>query len=244
MHRFTNVDKTPTRLPPVYGFYNHPLLPLPEALAPILTRITGLDRFIRIAINECHFPSEHGLTRDESASIYIYTMEWGEQSVYRILNIELQISDRSVLAPWHGYLRLFDTALQKLPSLQTIMWRGINLDISENYKKGVETTWWNFSSCSTAMSAVKDFLGSTSTLMTIEAKNAKSITVYSNSPREQEVILPLGTRVWVVSDTLKHSSMSFIHLQELSDEMEITPMPPQFSHTTIDHPMGPISGEY
>ena len=76
MLRFTNVDKTPTRLPPVYAFYNHPLLPLREALAPILSRIPGLDRFIPIAINECHFPSEHGLTRDESASIYIYTMHW------------------------------------------------------------------------------------------------------------------------------------------------------------------------
>ena len=171
-------------------------------------------------------------------------MEWGEQSLYRILNAELQISDRSVLAPWHGYLRLFDTALQKLPSLQANTWRGINLDISNGYKEGLEMTWWNFSSCSTVVSAVKEFLGSTSTLLMIEAKNAKSISIYSSSPKEQEVILPLGTRVRVVSDTLSHSSMNLIHFQELPDEREITTMSPPFPPTTIDHPMQPISGEY
>ena len=244
MLRFTNVDITPTRLPPVYAFYNHPLLTLREALAPILIRIIGLDQFIRIATAECHFPSEHDLTRDESASIYIYTMEWGEQSLYRKLNAELQNSDRSVLAPWHGYLRLFDTALQKLPSLQAIIWRGINHDISNDYREGVEMTWWKFSSCSTAVSAVKEFLGPISTLLMIEAKNAKSISIYSNSQQEKEVVLPLGTRVRVVSDTLTHSSMNLIHFQELVHERETTLMSPSFSTPTMDRPIQPIFGEH
>ena len=149
-----------------------------------------------------------------------------------------------MLAPWHGYLRLFDTALQKLPSLQAATWRGINLDISNEYKEGLEMTWWTCSSCSTAVCAVKQFLGSTSTLLMIESKTAKSISIYSNSPQEKEVILPLGTRVRVVSDTLRHSSIILIHFQELTDEGEITPLSPPLPHTTIDHPMQPISGEF
>ncbi|CAF1197587.1 unnamed protein product [Adineta ricciae] len=36
MLRMTNVDHKPIRLPPVYGFHSHPLLPLGQALEPIL----------------------------------------------------------------------------------------------------------------------------------------------------------------------------------------------------------------
>ncbi|CAF1351391.1 unnamed protein product [Rotaria sordida] len=218
MLRFTNVDHKPTRLPPVYGYRTHPLLPLRQALDPIVSRIDQLDEFIKIAKSECHFPSEHGLTREESASIYLYTMDWGEQSLYRILNGVLREKDRSVLIPWHGYLRLFDTALKKLPSLQINLWRGINGDVSKNYKENDELTWWCFSSCSSSIKVVKQFLGSTSTLFMIEVKNGKAISVYSNFPEENEVIIPLGTRLRVVSDALDHASLNVIHLRELVDE--------------------------
>ncbi|CAF4268826.1 unnamed protein product, partial [Rotaria sordida] len=79
MLRFTNVDHKPTRLPPVYGYRTHPLLPLRQALDPIVSKIDQLDEFIKIAKSECHFPSEHGLTREESASIYLYATDGGGQ---------------------------------------------------------------------------------------------------------------------------------------------------------------------
>jgi hypothetical protein len=107
MLRFSNVDEKPVRLPPVYGYHSHPSLPLQQALDPITAKIQGLNQYIKIAKTECHFPSEHGLTRDESAAIYIYTMDWGDQSLYRELNKILRIEDRSVLVPWYGYLKLF-----------------------------------------------------------------------------------------------------------------------------------------
>jgi hypothetical protein len=217
MLRFTNVDPKPTRLPPVYGYRTHPLLPLRQALDPILSQISELDGFIKDAKNACHFPSEHGLTRDESASIYLYTMDWGEQSLYRVLNKALRVADRSVLVPWHGYLKLFNTALQKLPSHHMILWRGINVDITKNYKEDQELTWWTFTSCSSAVKVVKQFLGLVSTLLLVEAKNGKLISVYSNFPDENEVILGLGTRLRVVSDALDHSSVNVLHLLELSD---------------------------
>ena len=129
MARFINADAKLTGLSPVYGYHGHPLLPLKEALDPIKDQIQGLDENIRIAKNACHFPSEHGLTREESAAIYIYTMEWGDQSLFRLLNAALRIEDRSVLKPWFGYLKLFDTALQKLPDHRGNIWRGINANI-------------------------------------------------------------------------------------------------------------------
>jgi hypothetical protein len=217
MLRFTNVDPKPTRLPPVYGYRTHPLLPLRQALDPVLSRINELDEFIKVAKNECHFPSEHDLTRDESASIYLYTMDWGEQSLYRVLNEALREKDRSVLVPWHGYLKLFNTALQKLPSHDMNLWRGINVDITKNYKEGEELTWWSYNSCSSAVKVMKQFLGPISTLLMVEAKNGKLISAYSNFPDENEVILGLGTRLRVVSDALSDPSLNVVHLLELSD---------------------------
>jgi hypothetical protein len=220
MLRFTNVDEKPTRLPPVYGFLTHPLLPLRQALDPLLSQIDGLGAFIKVAKDECHYPSEHGLTREESASIYLYTMDWGEKSLYRQLNAVLRIKDRTVLVPWHGYLKLFDTALKKLPNLHMNLWRGINLNITKNFTENDTYTWWSFSSCSSAVKVVKQFLGPVSTVLMIEAKNGKDISTYSNFPDEKEVILGLGTRLRVVGDALDHQSLNIVHLVELSDKNE------------------------
>ena len=220
MDRFTNVDPTPTRLPPVYAYQTHPLLPLRQALDPVVSQINSLDEYIKIAKRECHFPSEHGLNRDESASIYIYTMDWGKQSLYRVLNALLRNKDRRVLVPWYYYLKLFDAALKKLPSVQTSLWRGINMNITKNYSEDQELTWWAISSCSSSLNAVKHFLGPISTLMMIEAKNGKSISTYSNFPDENEVILGLGTHLRVKSDVLDHASMNVVHLLELNDDDE------------------------
>ena len=241
MLRFTNIDEKPQRLPPIYAYRTHPLLPLRQTLASLLSQINYLDKFIKTANNECHFPSEHGLTRDESASIYLYTMDWGDQSLYRALNAILRERDRTVLIPWHGYLKLFDTALTKLPSLQINLWRGINTDVSHNYRESDEFTWWSFSSCSSVVKVVKAFLGCAPTLFLIEAKNGKAISAYSNFPEEKEVILPLGTRLGVMSDALDHPGMNVVHLQEISD-MDPQQLASSFASMDVTPKMKPTSG--
>src|ERR1700722_2773969 len=100
MLRFSDIEPNTKRLPPVYGYLTHELVPLQQALEPILPRIKQLDRFIKIAKTECHFPSEHGLTREESAAVFLYTMEWGENSFYQVINHALRAEDRSTLKPW------------------------------------------------------------------------------------------------------------------------------------------------
>ena len=218
MHRFLNVDPNPTNSSPIYGYHSYPLLPLQEALNPVASQIPDLDRYINIAKTECHFPCEHGLTQEESASIYIYTMEWGENNLYQILNALLRKEDRSVLKPWFGYLKLFDTALQKLPNQRLNLWRGINADITKKYTSANELTWWKFTSCSSSLPVVRQFLGPVSTLLMVEAKRGKSISAYSNFPKEKEVILSMGTRVCVMSEPLEHSSLNVIQLTEIHDD--------------------------
>ena len=244
MLRFLNVDPTTTPLPPVYGYQSHLLVPLRQALDPMLTRINGLDEYITIAKKQCHFPSKHGLTRDESASIYIYTMDWGKQSLYRLLNEMLRVKDRSVLAPWYGYLKLLDTALKKLPSVQENLWRGINLDIAKNFKEGQEVSWWALSSCSSSLKVVKQFLGSTSTLFMIEAKNGKPISEYSSFGDENEVILGIGTHLRVKSDALGHTSMNVVHLLELTGDESEAALTPEVSHIHLDMSSSKSSGEW
>ena len=220
MPRFTDIESTPTRLPPVYGYLTHQLLPLRKAIEPISSQIDQLDRFCKIAINECHFPSEHDLTRDESAAIFLYTMEWDENSFYQVLNRTLRAENRSSLKPWFAFLKLFDTALQKLPTVRKNLWRGVPKDIAKNFKKGDEFTWWTISSCSTSVDLIKDFLGPNSTLFLIEAVNGKDVRGYTNFVNENEVILCPGTRLRVVSNPLDQSSMHVVHLQEVSNAEE------------------------
>ena len=168
MHRFNDIESAPKRLPPVYGYLAYELQPLQKALEPIYSKIDQLDRFCQIAHSECHFPSEHGLTREESAAIFLYTMEWGESSFYRVINHALRAEDRSTLIPWFAYLKLFDTAVQKLPTVRKNLWRGVPKDISKDFKKDDEFTWWTISSCSTSVDVIKSFLKSDSTLFLIE----------------------------------------------------------------------------
>jgi hypothetical protein len=220
MHRFTDIESAPKRLTPVYGYLTHQLLPLQKTLEPISSKIDQLDRFSKIAKNECHFPSEHGLTRDESAAVFLYTMEWGENSFYQVINRALRAEDRSTLKPWFAYLKLFDTAIQKLPTVRKNLWRGVAKNVANNFKKGDEFTWWNISSCSTSVNIIKDFLGPNSTLFLIEAVNGKDVAGYTNYRNEDEVILCPGTRFRVVSDPLDQPPMHLVHLQEVTDDRE------------------------
>ncbi|CAF4206929.1 unnamed protein product [Adineta steineri] len=104
-------------LEPISDYEQEPLLSLEEACQS-LENILGmeLNLYITVAKLNSQEPKD-GLTQDESASIYLYTMEWNEteNSLYAILNQTLRTADRSKLQPWFKYLKLFFTALFKLP---------------------------------------------------------------------------------------------------------------------------------
>jgi hypothetical protein len=86
---------------------------LDEALQPIVPQIPNLMEYVRQAKRECCDSSEHGLKKDESASIYLYTIEWGDQSLYKLIH----------------------TALEKLPSNRQNLWHGVNTNLSAEFKK-------------------------------------------------------------------------------------------------------------
>jgi hypothetical protein len=205
------------------AYWQHSLVPLNEALQPVMSWFNQLDRSIDEAKKHCCYPSKHQLTREESAAVYLYTMEGGDNSFYHVLNQALRSENRRGLRPWFGFLRLFDAALAKLPTVQECIWRGVNGNISQQFKKDEILTWWSVSSCSVSLEVVQDFLGSdkNATLLMIEAKKAKDITGYTSFPDEKEVLLAPGTQLRVKSNALHHhSGLHVVHLAEVHDGHE------------------------
>jgi hypothetical protein len=230
MSRFTDIDLENKKLPAICGYWSAKLVSLEQALQPIEPFIEQLGRSIKAAKKYCRFPSEHGLTHDESAAVYLYTMEGGENSFYLILNQALRSEDRPALRPWFAFLKLFDQALSKLPTVKGNLWRGISEDVTRNFRRGQELTWWSISSCSTSLVGIKSFLGSDkiSTLFMIEAVNGKDVTGYTNFPTENEVLLGLGTHLRVKDDALEHlGGLNIIQLMEISENDDTAELLPK-----------------
>jgi hypothetical protein len=220
MNRFADIDLTFKKLPPIHDYHNQKLVSLETALEPIQSEIGELSCYIKIAKRHCYFPSEHNLTHDESASIYIYTMEWGNDSLYRILNKALRSENRQELKIWFSYLKLFNTALDKLPTMKEIIWRGVNLDISKNFTKNQIITWWSVNSCSSSIHIIKKFLENDkkSTLFLIEPINGIKISGYTDHENEDEIILRIGTKFRVKNSAFDHlKGLHVVNLIEIDD---------------------------
>jgi hypothetical protein len=147
-------------------------------------------------------------------------MEWGDTSLYRVLNKALRSENRQALKIWFPYLKLFDTALDKLPTVKEVVWRGVNLDIGKRYTKDQLLKWWSVNSCSSSVTVIKNFLGNdkNSTLFLIEAVNGKKISGYTVYENEDEIILPMGTQFRVKCDALQEPNGSHIvHLIEVDN---------------------------
>jgi hypothetical protein len=246
--RFCDLDTLTTRhLPAITGYQIGPVLSLEQATTPLSTLMPNLHLFVKDARKYCSKNGKHGLTREESAAIYLYTMETneGEDSFYSILNKMLRNEDRKQLKPFFPYLRLYASGVTKLPPLRTNAWRGVNKDLSHLFKKGAVLTWWSISSCSMSVDVIKDFTGNSSqgcTLFLIECLNAKKISDYTCFPKENEIILMPGTQLQVVSNSLGlNGGNHVVHLKEVADgeaddeevQGAVTSVTKKFSETSL-----------
>jgi hypothetical protein len=189
-----------------------PLLTLEEAVEKIIPLISNVMDLVATATTKYNSHSSL-LTRDEWAAIYLYTMP---TEFFRRLNIALRATNRQVLEPWLDFLKLLMTALKKLPSTKAIIWRAVNYDATLKFVEDEVYTYWDLNSCSTSINSVQAFLGESGTLFSIEATDAKDISMFSAVPDEQEVILMPGTRVRAKSQSLSFIGRLFIiHLEEI-----------------------------
>lgn len=191
---------------PIDGYQYLPVLTLEEATEEIISLVPNLEDYVSRAKNECNRSSTL-LTTDESAAIYLYSMPI---PFFSYLNQALRTEDRHTLEPWFAFLKLFITALEKLPSTKGNVWRGIAVSAHSVFTDGGVHIWWNVISCSTSLAVVERYLGKTGTLFAIDAIHGKYISEYSALPVEQEVLLMPGTRVQIMTGPFQFNNQLWI----------------------------------
>jgi len=217
-HRFANesVDELIlTNLNPIDGYQRSPILPLEKAVASLLPHIDDLMKYVIDAKANCNSNSNF-LTVDESAAIYLYTMP---KPFFSRLNDALRNRKRHAMTPWLAYLKLFMTALDKLPSITGTIWRGVCGDVGSDYNDDNDVTWYSINSCSKSLKVIEWYIGETGTVFAINALHGKDISDYSVFKEEQEIILMPGCHLRVKSKTLNFDNRLFlVHMEEENSE--------------------------
>jgi hypothetical protein len=223
--RFLDGGEEPRRLlQPIEGYRHLQLVTIEEAVEPIVKFCPDVRRRAYVAKGNCD-QFKDGLTQDESASIFLYTSEWHphDQCLYVVLNSVLRSKNRhKLILPWLLYMKLLLTALFKLHSYHMVVWRGVCLDLRQEYKVGETYTWWGFSSCTESISVLESelFLGQEGkrTIFNIECFNGKKIREHSSIDDEDEILLLPGSQFIVKSHfqpSKKDPDLIIIHLQQV-----------------------------
>jgi hypothetical protein len=224
MNRFIQIEYTNKDFVVIDDYKNQPDSSLDSALKPVSLYVDQLDYYIKKAKKFRHFPSEHHVTEDESAAIYLYMDDWGHQSLHRVLNQILQSNDRTKVKPWLGFLKIFNTALEKLPNVKDTIWRGLPVDLTEKLQENEELILCSLTSCSLSADVIKSCLSSNSVLCCIDPLYGKDVCHYTPHANDQEVLLRPGTRLRVKSKGLNNREhkfdISFEEISEISDENE------------------------
>jgi hypothetical protein len=214
------------------GYADEPLLPLVKACAPLTNIIHNLSMYVEMALNETPEEPPDGLTIDESAAIRLYTIEWEgpHRSLYSMLNYTLKMANREELRLYFKYLKLFLTALTKLPCVPPLtVWRGVTKNLSADFPPRTLVTWWSFSSCTTEMTVLENnmYLGYTGerTLFSVEVINGRTIRAHSHFVTEDEILLLPGTHMVVQSQLNPAPDLHIIHLKQIIPEQMLLEPP-------------------
>jgi hypothetical protein len=219
--RFSDIAEEPCKmLMPIVGYEEMPIVSLEEAVEPLLYLLPAVQSHVYVAKERCKKPPPDGLTIDESASIMLYSMSWKplNKCLYATLNDTLRSEDRAKLEPWFLYLKLFLTALERLPSIHRTVYRGVQRDMHKDYPKSKPIVWWAFSSCTTSIDVLQSelFLGTTTarTMFTIECNSGKDIRKHSFYPFEDEILLLAATQFKVIGCLNHGHGLYMIQLEE------------------------------
>ncbi|CAF1201846.1 unnamed protein product [Adineta steineri] len=78
--RFFDIAGEPYRmLLPIQGYEKKPLVSLEDAVEPLVQFVPDIKRMAYVAKMKCDNPPADHLSKDESASIILYSMEWEPQ---------------------------------------------------------------------------------------------------------------------------------------------------------------------
>ncbi|UJR32704.1 hypothetical protein I4U23_020163 [Adineta vaga] len=197
-------------------YINHPLLPFKIALEPLLFKVDQLYYYMKLAEIKRNYSSRHNLTDDESAALYLYTSEWGPQSLNYLLNHAITSNDFQTIEPWFGFLKLLNNALEKLPSVKIQIWRAIRIDVFAQLRRNEIITWWNISSCSFSNDFIRSLLNNHLVLCSIQVLNGKSVRDFTPNTNEDEVLLTAGTRLLVKEKRFeRYTNQYIVYFEEI-----------------------------
>lgn len=230
--RFYNFTSEPQQaIPSFEGFNEVPLVSLKEAIKPLVSIVFEIDQMVGTV--ERHYDgSKDNLSKDETISIMLYTLEWkpSKNSFYFILNATLRSQNRNNLTLWFPYLRLFINSVSKLPpSPHRIIYRGIQMDLSDEYPEGKEFIWWSFTSCTSSLKVLEKYIGKngTRTIFNIVCHSGKDISQHSYFEQEQEILCFPARRFKVKSCMNTGNQLHIIQLEEIESELPFFHIPLQ-----------------
>jgi hypothetical protein len=180
---------------PIEGDDTTPVVFLERAVDPLVHLLPNIQEKVKQAKLNCENPLD-GLSCDESASIYLYSMRWEphDQCLCLVLNSALHGNNQETLKPWNRYLRLLFTALDRLPSTSITFYQEMEQDFVENYSKGNVFVCWEFTSCSLSIAFSQSKQSSDQmrkrTMFEMQCYSAKYIEGHSSLKSQNEIILP------------------------------------------------------
>jgi len=204
------------KLTPIQGVMS---LPVPETLHKAAHMVCGVKDIKQCTtkgtvMHKKKAGSPHKpMTPDFYGSILLYT----SNAIYKQLNKALREEDRTLVEKFFPYLRMLFEACDRMPQKKVTLWRGVGVDLYEQYKVGSTIVWWGVSSCTSDEKVARNFMdgcGAGASLLTVETLTACDISEVSFFANEAESILLPGTQLEVVSSK-KAGNKSEIHLREV-----------------------------
>jgi hypothetical protein len=138
------------------------------------------------------------MTTDEAVAIYLYTMPG---AFHTALNDALRDENTALIGPLMKYIKLFLTALYKLPIEKHTVYRGAKLRDPSECEIDNILVWWTFSSTTRRVHVTDNFLNITGprAKFIIESVPCVNIEELSYFPGEFERLLLPGTALKVLS---------------------------------------------
>lgn len=199
MNRFIEFNYHDEASPAIDEYETKETVSIDTMLEPFLASTDQLEDHLKKAKFLPNMNTQHGLNEDQIAAVYLYADDWSENSLHRQLNQALQSGNKETIKPWLGFLKLLNSALEKLPTVKGTIYRGLPKNIETQLKDKSEIVLWQYVSCSTSSGIINSILDENSIVCSIESLSAKNITGYTPYSADFEVLLLPGTFLHIKS---------------------------------------------
>ena len=195
-------------------------LPVPASLAAAASGVSSKDAISASITRAAALAKAKAGSPVRSMGVQLYgaILLYTGNSIYADINRCLRQDWKNCRKYWN-YLRLYLEAMECLPKMCAKLWRGIAVDLFDEYEPGKVVTWWSISSCTAAKPVAQGFMnqlgGGAASLITLNVKTACDISMLSHYPHEAESLLLPGTKLRVLSRKRGANNVAEIEVEEV-----------------------------